>query len=324
VRAVVFAGAGGNEVIRLEERPDPVPGSEELLLQVTHAGLNPADLAQRAGSYPAPPGSPQDIPGLEVAGTVAACGAQVLGWKPGDRVFGLVGGGGLADRVIVHQRCVAAVPDVLDDAGAAAVPEAFITAHDAIRSQAALSPGETLLVHGAAGGVGSAALQIAIAGGSRVLGTVRSANAGALVRELGGEPIDDEGFAEAVLSATGGQGANVILELVGAPHFPDNLRAIAMLGRVVIVGLGAGAEVSLVLRQLMSRRASIRGTMLRARPLEEKALAVRAFEREVLPHLAGGRIKPVIDSVIPYERTGDAFDRLAGSGKRGKVLLHFA
>ena len=324
MRAVVFAGAGGNEVIRLEERPDPVPGSEEVLLHVTHAGLNPADLSQRAGSYPAPPGSPQDIPGLEVAGTVAACGAQVLGWKPGDRVFGLVGGGGLADRVIVHQRCVAAVPDVLDEAGAAAVPEAFITAHDAIRSQAALSPGETLLVHGAAGGVGSAALQIGIAGGSRVLGTVRSAGAGALVRELGGEPIDDAGFAEAVLSATGGQGANVILELVGAPHFPDNLRAIAMLGRVVIVGLGAGAEVSLVLRQLMSRRASIRGTMLRARPLEEKALAVRAFEREVLPHLASGRMKPVIDSVIPYERAGDAFDRLAGSGKRGKVLLQFA
>jgi NADPH:quinone reductase len=323
VRAVVFAGAGGSEVIRLEERPDPVPGSEELLVRVTHAGLNPADLSQRAGSYPAPPGSPQDIPGLEVAGTVAACGAQVLGWKPGDRVFGLVGGGGLADRVIVHQRCVAAVPDVLDEAGAAAVPEAFITAHDAIRSQAALSPGETLLVHGAAGGVGSAALQIGLAGGSHVLGTVRSADAGALVRELGGEPLDDAGFADAVLTATGGQGANVILELVGAPHFPDNLRAIAMLGRIVIVGLGAGAEVSLVLRQLMSRRASIRGTMLRARPLEEKALAVRAFEREVLPHLASGRMKPVVDAVIPYERAGDAFDRLAGSGKRGKVLLQF-
>ena len=300
-----------------------MPGSEELLLRVTHAGLNPADLSQRAGSYPAPPGSPQDVPGLEVAGTVEACGAQVLGWKPGDRVFGLVGGGGLADRVIVHQRCVAAVPDNLDEAGAAAVPEAFITAHDAIRSQALLSPGETLLVHGAAGGVGSAALQIGLAGGARVLGTVRSANAGALVRELGGEPIDDASFADAVLSATGGQGANVILELVGAPHFPDNLRAVAMLGRIVIVGLGAGAEVSLVLRQLMSRRASIRGTMLRARPLEEKALAVRAFEREVLPHLASGRMKPVIDSVIPYERTGHAFDRLAGSGKRGKVLLQF-
>ena len=324
MRAVVFAGAGGNEVIRLEERPDPVPGSEELLVRVTHAGLNPADLSQREGSYPAPPGSPQDIPGLEVAGTIEACGAQVLDWKPGDRVFGLVGGGGLADRVVVHHHHVAAVPDALDEAGAAAVPEAFITAHDAIRTQAALSTGETLLVHGAAGGVGSAALQIGGVCGARVLGTVRSADAAAVVREFGGEPITDEGFADSVLAATDGRGVDVILELVGAPHFPDNLRAVAMLGRIVVVGLGAGAEVTLVLRQLMARRASMRGTMLRARPLDQKAAAVRAFERELLPHLASGRLRPVVDTVIPYERATDAFARMAASGKRGKVLLQFA
>lgn len=324
MRAVVFAGAGGNEVIRLEQRPDPVPGSEELLVRVTHAGLNPADLSQRDGSYPAPPGSPQDVPGLEVAGTVEACGAQVLGWKAGDRVFGLVGGGGLADRVLVHQRCVAPVPEALDDAQAAAVPEAFITAHDAISSQAALRPGEVLLVHGAAGGVGSAALQIGAVCGARVLGTVRSADAAALVRELGGEPIMDEGFAESLLTATDGHGADVILELVGAPHFPDNLRIVAMQGRIVVVGLGAGAEVTLVLRQLMARRASMRGTMLRARPLEQKSEAVRAFERELLPHLGSGRVRPVIDTIVPYERAGDAFERMAASGKRGKVLLQFA
>ncbi len=323
MRAVVFAGAGGNDVIRLEERPDPVPGSEELLVRVTHAGLNPADLSQREGSYPAPPGSPQDVPGLEVAGTVEACGAQVLGWRPGDRVFGLVGGGGLADRVIVHNRCVAAVPDALDAAGAAAVPEAFITAHDAIRSQALLTMGETLLVHGAAGGVGSAAVQIGAANGARVLGTVRSDSSAELVRELGGEPIEDDGFADAVLAATDGRGANVVCELVGAPHFPDNLRAVAVLGRIVIVGVGAGAEVSVVLRQLMARRASLRGTMLRARPLEEKAMAVRAFEREVLPGLASGLMRPVIDTIVPYERTTEAFERMAASGKRGKVLVHF-
>jgi len=320
---VVFAGAGGNEVIRLEQRPDPVPGSEELLVRVTHAGLNPADLSQREGSYPAPPGSPQDIPGLEVAGTVEACGAQVLGRKPGDRVFGLVGGGGLADRVVVHQRCVTAVPDALDEAGAAAVPEAFITAHDAIRSQAGLRMGEVLLVHGAAGGVGSAALQIGVVCGARVLGSVRSAEAAALVRELGGEPVDDAGFADAVLSATGGLGADVIIELVGAPHFPDNLRTVAMQGRIVVVGLGAGAEVTLVLRQLMARRSSMRGTMLRARSLEQKAEAVRAFERELLPHLASGRVRPVIDTVVPFERATAAFERMAANGKRGKVLLHF-
>jgi putative PIG3 family NAD(P)H quinone oxidoreductase len=320
---VVFAGAGGNEAIRLEERPDPVPGSQELLVRVTYAGLNPADLSQREGHYPAPPGSPQDVPGLEVAGTVEACGAQVLDWKAGDRVFGLVGGGGLADRVVVHERHVAAVPDSLDEQGAAAIPEAFITAHDAIRTQAELSTGETLLVHGAAGGVGTAALQIGGVCGARVLGTVRSAEAAAVVREFGGEPLTDQGFADSVLEATGGRGADVILELVGAPHFPDNLRAVAMLGRIVVVGLGAGAEVTLVLRQLMARRSSVRGTMLRARTLEQKAMAVRAFERELLPHLASGRLRPVIDAVIPYERASDAFTRLAASGKRGKVLLHF-
>ena len=324
MRAVVFAGAGGNEVIRLDELPDPVPGSEELLLRVTHAGLNPADLSQREGSYPAPPGSPRDIPALEVSGTVEACGAQVLGWKPGDRAFGLVGGGGLADRVVVHHRNVTAVPHELDEAGAAAVPEAFITAHDAVRSQAGLSVGEVLLVHGAAGGVGSAAVQIGVVAGARVLGTTRGPDSAALVRELGGEPIDDEGFADAVLSATGGRGADVVIELVGAPHFPGNLKAVAVKGRIMIVGLGAGADVQLVLRQLMARRASIRGTMLRARPLEEKAQAVRAFERELIPHLASGRLKPVIDSVFPFDDAVEAFERLAASGKRGKVLLHFA
>ena len=185
------------------------------------------------------------------------------------------------------------------------MPEAFITAHDAIRSQAALSTGETLLVHGAAGGVGQRGrADRRSPAGARVLGTVRSADAGALVRELGGEPIDDEGFADGVLTATDGRGADVILELVGAPHFPDNLRAVAMHGRIVIVGLGAGAEVSLVLRQLMARRASMRGTMLRARPLEQKAQAVRAFEREVLPHLASGRLRPVIDAVVPVRARG--------------------
>jgi len=323
VRAVVFAGAGGNEVIRLDELPDPVPGSEEVLVRVTHAGLNPADLSQREGSYPAPPGSPRDIPGLEVSGTVEACGAQVLGWQPGDRVFGLVGGGGLADRVVVHQRCVTAVPDALDEPGAAAVPEAFITAHDAIRIQSALSMGETLLVHGAAGGVGSAAVQIGVATGARVFGSVRSADAAAFVRELGGEPVDDAGFADAVLAATDGRGADVVIELVGAPHFPDNLRAVAVQGRIIIVGLGAGAEVSMVLRQLMARRVSLRGTMLRARPLEQKAQAVRAFEHEVVPHLASGRVRPVIDRVFPFEHAVEAFERLAASGKRGKVLLRF-
>jgi len=320
VRAVVFAGAGGNEVIRLDELPDPVPGSEELLVHVTHAGLNPADLSQREGSYPAPPGSPRDIPGLEVAGTVEACGAQVLGWKPGDRVFGLVGGGGLADHVLVHELHVTGVPERLDELAAAAVPEAFVTAHDAVMTQAALRPGELLLVNGANGGVGTAAVQIAVAAGARVLATVRAAPLREAVAALGAMVIDP---AELVARARAEGGADVVLELVGAPNLDSDLLALAMHGRIVIVGTGAGAEATLDLRKLMGRRARLLGTMLRARPLDEKATAMRAFTREVVPHFASGRITALVDRVFPAREAAAAFDRLTKPGKLGKVLLDF-
>ena len=318
MQAVVFAGAGGNEVVRLEERPDPVPGPEDVIVRVRYAGLNPADALQRAGHYPAPPGSPPDVPGLEVAGAVEAFGERVTAWRLGDRVFGLIGGGGLADRVLVHERCVARVPDSLSEEEASAAPEAFITAHDAVCTQAGLRMGETLLVHGAAGGVGSAAVQIGLALGARVVATVRSDAAREAVEALGAEVVWDDGFAEAVSGA-----ANVILELVGAPHFPGNLDALAPKGRIVVVGVGAGQEIALPLRVLMGKRASIRGTVLRARPLEEKAAAVRAFEREVVPHLASGRVHALVDSVYPAAEFATAFDRLAGRGKVGKVLLEF-
>jgi putative PIG3 family NAD(P)H quinone oxidoreductase len=324
VRAVVFTGSGGNEVVQIEQRPDPVPGTQDVLVRTRFAGLNPADLIQRAGFYPAPPGSPQDVPGLEVAGVVEACGAGVTGWTEGDRVFGLVGGGGLADRVVVHERCVARIPERLDEAAAAGVPEAFITAHDAVAVQAGLRPGETLLVHGASGGVGSAAVQIGVGLGARVLAVVRSAAGAFLVQDLGAESLDDEGFAQTALERTDGRGVDVILELVGAPHFPGNLLALAQKGRIMVVGIGAGQEISLPLRVLMQKRGVVRGTQLRARPLEEKALAVRAFEREVVPALASGAMRPIIDSVFPVLDVRAAFDRLAGRGKVGKVLVEFA
>ena len=174
VRAVVFNGAGGNEVIRLVDRPDPVPSGDDVLVAVRYAALNPADIAQREGRYPAPPGSPPDVPGIEVSGTVIACGPTARRFSTGDRVFGIVGGGGLADRVLVHERHVAAVPERLDDLAAAAVPEVFVTAHDAVMSQAGLRPGELLVVNGANGGVGTAAVQIAAVSGARVLATVRT------------------------------------------------------------------------------------------------------------------------------------------------------
>jgi NADPH:quinone reductase len=318
VRAVVFTGAGGNEVVSVEERPDPEPAAEDVLVSVRFAGLNPADLVQRAGSYPAPPGSPQDVPGLEVAGTVEACGVRVSSWKPGDRVFGLVGGGGLADRVLVHERCVARVPDELSEREAAAVPEAFITAHDAAFTQGGLRPGETLLVHGAAGGVGTAAVQLGVAAGAQVVATVRSAEVEHAVAALGAEVVLEDDFPGGMSTS-----ADVILELVGAPHFPANLEVLARRGRVVVVSTAGGSHIDLALIALMQKRASIAGTVLRSRPLEEKAAAVRAFEREVVPGLAAGRLRPIVDSVYPAADVTSAFDRLGERGKVGKVVLDF-
>jgi len=258
---------------------------------------------------------------VEVAGTVVACGARVTAWEPGDRVFGIVGGGGLATRVRVHERCVARVPDALRDRDAAAIPEAFLTAHDAVRTQAQLRPGEVLLVHGAGGGVGTAAVQIGVLAGSRVLAVARSRADD--VRALGAEVIAPDGFAAAVADATDRRGADVILELVGGPNLAGNLEAVAVRGRIVIVGVGAGGRAEVNLGRLMQRRASIRGTVLRARPLEEKASVVRAFETEVLPALAAGRVRAVVDRVFAATDVHAAFDHLDAPGKFGKVLVDF-
>ena len=323
MRCIVFTGAGGNEVVELQERSDPDPGPEDVIVRQPFAGLNPADLQQRAGKYPAPPSYPADIPGLEVCGRVERCGERVQAWKTGDRVFGLVGGGGLADRVLVHERAVARVPDSLDDEDAAAVAEAFITAHDAVAVQAALRPGDHLLVHGAAGGVGSAAIQIGVRMGARVIGVVRHEPGRELVRSLGATPVDDDDFVAAVAHETDGHGADVVLELVGAPHFPGNVEALAVRGRLIVVGVGAGQEVQLSLLRMMQKRATLKGTVLRARPIEEKGAAVRAFEREVIPALAAGTIRPLVDRVFDAGDAPAAFDHLAAPGKTGKVLLRF-
>jgi NADPH2:quinone reductase len=324
MRAVVFSGSGGNEVVGLVERADPECGPEDVVVSVRYAGVNPADVFQRLGRYPAPPGSPPDIPGLEVSGTVVARGGRVSTIGVGDRVFGLVGGGGLADRVAVHARAVAPVPDVLDDAEAAAVPEAFITAHDALRTRAELAPAETVLVHGASGGVGTAAVQVALATGARVLGVVRSNSAAEAITRLGAEPIRSEDFCENALVATSGRGVDVVLELVGGSQLADDLMLLAPKGRIVVVSVAGGDTAAISLLQLMQKRAALHGSVLRSRPLEERAAAVRAFEREVLPFLGSGRIRPLIDSVFPATEAGAAFDRIGERGKVGKVLLEFA
>ena len=323
MKAVVFTGAGGNEVVELQERPDPAPGPGEVLVRVGLAGINPADVLQRAGNYPPPPGVPADIAGLEVAGTVEAAGEGAEAWKSGDRVFGLVGGGGLADRVVVDETNVTRVPDALDEREAAAVPEVFITAHDAIVTQCGLSRGETLLVHGAAGGVGSAACQIGVELGARVIAVVRSDAAAEAVASIGADPISDEAFVDEVREQTAGHGVDVVLELVGAPHFPGNLDVLARQGRIVVVGVGAGNQAEIPLLGLMTKRASMRGTVLRPRSVEEKAAAVEAFARDVCPGLAARRVRAIVDSVFPAGEAAAAFERLEGRGKFGKVLLDF-
>jgi len=321
MRAVTFTGKGGNEVVRFEERPDPVPASHEVVVAARYAGLNWADVAQRQGNYPPPPGSPADIPGLEVAGLVAATGPGVTGWQVGDRVFGLVGGGGLADRVAVHERHLAAVPANLSDQAAAAVPEAYITAHDAIFTRAGLLPGEVLLVNGANGAVGSAAVLLGLAAGARAVASVRSPGSARWLEGQGALIVSPE-TARAGLAELGG--ADVVLELVGAPNLDLDFEVLAARGRIVVVGSPAGHRAGISLGRLMGKRASLYGTVLRARPMEEKAAAVQAFARSVLPLLAAGRAAPAIDRVFEAADVAAGFDYLVQPGKSGKVLLEFS
>jgi NADPH:quinone reductase-like Zn-dependent oxidoreductase len=317
---VVYAGAGGNEVVTLADRPDPVPTGNDVLVAARFAGINWADVAQREGGYPPPPGAPADVPGLEVAGVVHAVGDRVLDWRPGDRVFGIVGGGGLADRVIVHERHLVAVPAGLDDQTAAAVPEAYITAHDAVFTRGALKAGEVLLVTGANGAVGTAGVQLGLAAGARVVASVRTPGAGQGLADDGAIVVPPGQVGEQV-AALGG--ADVVLELVGAPNLADDFAAVGLKGRIVIVGTPAGADTAISLRALMSKRLALHGTVLRARPAEEKAAAVQAFRASVVPLLAAGTVAPRIDKVFGAAEATAAFDYLATPGKSGKVLLDF-
>jgi NADPH2:quinone reductase len=320
MRAVVFHGAGGPEAMSLTERPDPVPGSHEVLVKARFAGVNPADVLQLAGRYPPPAGAPSDIPGLEVAGTVVGRGDRVLAWNEGDRVFGIVGGGGLADAVVAHERHLARIPESLSEEEASAVPEVFVTAHDALYGQAALRMGELLLVNGANGGVGTAAVQLGAAGGARVLASVRVESTRDRVAALGVEACAPDRVAERA-NALGG--VDVVLELVGGANLRLDLEVLAPKGRIVVVSTQAGGDAELSLGALIGKRARLLGTVLRGRSLEEKAAAVQAFAREVVPLLATGRVRPVVDRVFPFTDAAAAFEYLGQPGKFGKVLLEF-
>jgi NADPH:quinone reductase len=317
MKCVVYHGTGGREVIAIEERPDPTPGRFEVLIAPTYSGMNPADVLQRMGKHPVPAGSPKDVPGLETAGTIVAVGDGVSAFEVGDRAMGLVGGGGHASMVVAHERELMRVPEVLDDLHAAAVPEAYLTAYDAIVTQAGLRAGDTLLVNGASGGVGTAAVQMARSMDVRVVASVRSEAVRAKVAALGVEALGrDEAFAR--VRELGG--ADVVLELVGGMNIADDISSLALRGTVILVA-GKGDDPVLSMGELMSRRGHVIGTGLRRRPLEEKAALTQDFAKRVLPLIASGEITPVVDHSFPIEQAADGFDALAKPGKFEKLLL---
>jgi NADPH:quinone reductase len=311
VRAVTIK----DEMLVVEERPDPEPGKGELLVRVRAAGLNGADMLQRRGAYPAPPGSPPDIPGMELAGEVAAVGPGVSRFGEGDRVMAIVGGGAQAELALVHERGAMPVPEPLDWPQAGGLPEVFTTAHDAVFSQAGLRSGEHLLVHGAAGGVGTAAVQLGRVAGARVTATVRREELRPGVEELGARAIAPERFDE--------EGPfDVVLELVGASNLAANLGALAIGGRIAVIGVGGtGPKAEINLLSVMQKRARIHGSTLRARPLEEKAIAMRLVEREVLPHFEDGSLTVPVAETFSLEQAEDAYTRFEAGGKLGKIVL---
>ena len=296
------------------EHPDPEPGVGELVVAVRAAGINSADMMQLRGLYPAPHGSPPDIPGLEVAGEIVGLGPKANRFAVGDRVMAVVGGGGQGERLVVHERCAMPVPDGLSWEQAGGLPEVFTTAHDALFSQAALAMGERVCIHGAAGGVGTAAVQLAVAAGATVVATVRNPDLRSSVDALGASVIEPDAF--------GAHGPfDVILELVGGPNLDADVKALAVGGRVLVIGVGAGAKAEVNLLALMGARGRILASTLRARPLEGKAAAARAVERHVLPLFADGRVTVPLAATYPMSEAPAAYERFTVGGKFGKIVL---
>ena len=326
MRAVVITQPGGPEVLEVREVPEPKIGPNEVLVRVRAAGLNRADLLQRQGKYPAPPGAPADIPGLEFAGEVAKTGERVELWKAGQRVFGLLGGGGYAEFCVAHERTLAEIPEGLSWTDAGAVPEAFITAHDAMIVQGGLVPGDKVLIHAAASGVGLAAAQLARATGATPFGTTRSADKVERAKKSGFEAVaamaSPTELAHYVKQWFGDHGGfDVIVDLVGGWYVNAGIDALAPKGRIVLVGSVAGRKLELDQSKIMSKRLTIKGTVLRARPLEEKIAVTQMFADEVVPLLATGKIKPVVDSEFPLAEVRKAHERLESNQTFGKVVL---
>lgn len=326
MKAAWIAGFGGPEVLEIREVNRPQPDPQEILVRVHATALNRADLLQRQGKYPPPVGYPIEIPGIEFAGEIVETGSAVRRWKAGNRVFGLVGGAAHAEYLTTHQDLIAEIPSNLDWAEAAAIPEAFITAHDALWTQASLRPGETVLVNAVGSGVGLAAVQLVRAiravpyGCSRTAGKLDHAKA--LGMEDGivmGDNLDH--LISAIEQLTRGQGVNVMLDLLGGPYVKAGQKLMALKGRIMLVGTIAGGTYELESRYVMSKRLQIRGTVLRARSLEEKIRATQAFASEVVPLLANGSLRPTIDTRFPLEEMGNAHRRLESNQSIGKVIV---
>lgn len=324
MRAVVITEPGSPEVLKIQEVPDPVPGPDDVLVDVKASALNRADTLQRQGGYPAPPGSPDDIPGLEFSGVVLDTGAHVTDLAEGDRVFGLLGGGGYASRVVTHSRMAMRIPDELDFVQAAAVPEVFFTAYDALFNHCELAMGESVLIHAAGSGVGTAAVQLAHNTGSIVFGTAGSEDKLQRAAELGmdvGINYRDQDFAQVVRQHTGGAGVNALLDVIGADYWERNLASMALRGRMVLVGTMGGGGVEADLRPLMFKRLRITGTVLRSRPIEEKIAVTNQIKRHVLPLIASGAIKPVVDTVFPLAEAAEAHRHMESNANFGKIIL---
>jgi putative PIG3 family NAD(P)H quinone oxidoreductase len=323
MRAVVITEFGGPEVLELQSVARPEPGLRQILVRVSASGLNRADLLQRVGKYPAPPGSPEDIPGLEYSGTVEAVGPGVTLWKEGDRVMGILGGGGYAEFVLAQERTAVRVPAGISTEDAGAIPEVFMTAFDALFRQMNLSEGETVLIHAVGSGVGTAAVQLTQSAGVRAIGTSRTREKVERALEMGLDVgiLADASWPDKVMKASGGNGVDVILDLVGGAYLEGNLQVLANGGRQVVVGVPSGSVGQIDLRLLMRKRALVKGTVLRARALEEKITLAREFEHRVCPLFAARRVRPIIDRTLRPEEAPEAHRLLEENQTFGKLLL---
>lgn len=326
MHAAVITRPGGPDVLEVLERPTPTPANNEVLVRVRASALNRADLLQREGHYPAPPGAPSDIPGVEFVGEIAALGARVTQWRAGDRVFGIVGGGGNGEYLVTDAAAVARVPDGMSWTDAAAIPEAFITAHDALVTQAAVRAGESVLIHAVGSGVGLASVQLARAWSATSYGTARTASKVERAREFGladGIVVGDDVavIVAAVERWTSGRGIDVTMDLVAGAYVAAEIQAAAKRGRVMLIGTVAGRTATIPIGMVLGKRLTMRGTVLRARSLEEKREVTAAFARDVVPLFDSGTLRPTVDSVFPLDEIGAAHERLASNETFGKVVL---